>query len=96
VTQAQLLAYRAVALRHPKQVAHRGAKRKTANALRAPESVNTELRKTSVVLSYLRSAGLLPALSSDDLKDGLKRYKVPTERRQASAGSRCAAPAARS
>jgi hypothetical protein len=57
----------------------RGALEATEVA-RAPSTVNQELRAVGTVLGYLRSLGLLPRLTSDDLKDGLKKLAVSIER----------------
>lgn len=83
LTRAKLLGYRSSAIKRPKRATYSGSKRgarKLTEELRAPESVNGELRKVGTVLGYLRAIDLLPRLSRDDLTDGLKKLAVSTER----------------
>lgn len=58
--------------------APRGA-RETTETPRAPAAVNVQIRSVKAVLRYLRSVGLLPRLSRDDLADGLKLLATPRE-----------------
>ncbi len=80
-----------------KPTGKRGPKRETA-APRAASAVNVEIRSIKVVLGYLRSVGLLPKLSRDDLTGGLagprgraRRSPVPSAspNRGAPTGSLC-------
>lgn len=56
----------------------RGKKLATAEP-RSPSAVNVEIRSVKAVLRYLRSAGLLPRLSRDDIADGLKLLSTEQE-----------------
>lgn len=83
LTRARLMAFREELIRQPKRNVAKGkgrGARQTTDALRAPQSINGELRKVRTVLGYLRKIDLLPRLSNDDLRDGLQRLPVTTER----------------
>lgn len=56
----------------------RGKKIATAEP-RSPSAVNVEIRSVKAVLRYLRSAGLLPRLSRDDIAEGLKLLSTEQE-----------------
>lgn len=79
VTGPKLVAF-AATLRKEKRLAKvPGGKRgevKRTNEPRSANTVNRELRSVRTVLGYLRSLGLLPKITSDDLKDSLKRMEV--------------------
>lgn len=83
LTGPKLVAFRAELLREPKRGRVKGGKRgamKATDQKRSPHTINRELRSVMTVLNYLRKLALLPRISSDDLKDGLQRIAVGTER----------------
>jgi len=67
-----------------RQVPARGkgqrGKRKATGKPRSANTVNRELRSVRTVLGYVRSLKLLPKMSSDDLKDALKKLKATRKR----------------
>ncbi len=81
LTKPSLLAFRAARLRVPKHAPKVGdpRQRRETNEKRAPSSVNVELRAIRAILGYLRELGLLARLTTDDLRDGLKRIEAPRE-----------------
>ncbi len=83
LTGPKLVAFRADLVREPKRARVKGGKRgamKATGEPRSPHTVNRELRSVMTILNYLRKLALLPRISSDDLKDGLQRISVGTER----------------
>lgn len=83
LTGPKLVAFRATLVREPKRKHVKGGKRgalEDVDAARAPSTVNQELRAVGTVLGYLRSLRLLPRLTGDELKDGLKKLAVSLER----------------
>jgi len=83
VTGPRLVAFRASLVRTPKHTAKgvkRSAKRAATSGTRSPHSINRELRSVRTVLGYLRKLGLLPHITTDDLKDGLERLPTGCER----------------
>lgn len=83
VTGPRLLAFRAQLAREPKRVHDKGGKRgqqRSTDERRSPSTVNVELRAVRTILGYLRRLGLLPRVSTDDLRDGLERLAVSHER----------------
>lgn len=83
LTGPRLVAFRATLVKQPKHRAANGGKRgqyRPGGEPRSPYSVNRELRSVGVVLGYLRRLGLLPRLTSDDLRDGLQKLKAPPKR----------------
>lgn len=84
LNRPRLMSFRGWLLKQPKRgVVKKGKRgqREDGSDLRSPITTNSELRRLHVVLGYLRSAGLLPKLSGDDLRDGLKPLKVVHEKR---------------
>lgn len=83
LTSHQLVAFRDSRVKITKRVVvvdgRRGAKRDTAEP-RAPMTVNQELRGLATVLEYVRRSGFVPKLSSDGIRDGLRRMKSTTRR----------------
>ncbi len=83
LNRAKLLAFRAELVRAKRHNVKRGGKRGAREATeetRSPWSVNRELRAVRSVLGYLRKAGLLPRITTDDLRDGLERLQAGIER----------------
>lgn len=83
LTGPKLVAFRAELVKEKKRVRRRGGRRgerASVDAHRSPHTVNRELRAVGTVLSYVRRLGLLPRLSTDDLRDGLQKLKVSVER----------------
>lgn len=83
LTGARLVAFRASLVKEPKRTAARGGKRgqyRPAGEARSPHTVNRELRAVGTVLGYLRRLGLLPRLTSDELRDGLAKLKAVPKR----------------
>lgn len=83
LTGPRLVAFRAELLREPRRARDKGGKRgavKLSTGTRSPHTVNRELRSVRTILGYLRKLGLLPRISDDDLKDGLERLAVGSER----------------
>jgi len=83
LTGPRLVAFRAELVKETRRVHVEGGKRgelKASNVQRSPNTVNSELRAIGTVLGYLRRLGLLPRLTSDDLRDGLKKLKAPPQR----------------
>jgi integrase len=83
LTGARVVAFRAELVKEKRRVPVESGKRGAAKVTlepRLPNTVNVELRSIGTVLGYLRSLGLLPRLSSDDLRDGLKKLPVSAER----------------
>jgi integrase len=79
----RLMAFRAELIREPKRGRAKGGKRgamKATNKPRSPHTINRELRSVRTILGYLRKLALLPRVSGDDLKDGLQRIAVGSER----------------
>ena len=66
-------------LRTPKAGSKRG-RRKNTDKPRKATSVNRDLRSVRTVLEYVRSLGLLPKITGDALRDGLKQERVQQER----------------
>lgn len=82
LTGPRLVAFRASLVKAPLPAMVKGGKRGQRAAVerqRAPNTVNRELRSIGTVLGYLRRLGLLPRLSGDDLRDGLKKLPVVVE-----------------
>lgn len=80
--RSKLLAFRASLIAEPRLSPKKGlARGKTAptSERRSPHTVNRELRSVGTVLNYLRKAGRLARLDSDDIADGLERLRVPRE-----------------
>lgn len=80
--RARLLAFRASLIAEPKHGERKGLARGKAaptEAKRSAHSVNRELRAVGTVLNYLRKAGRLPRLGTDDIADGLERLRAPRE-----------------
>lgn len=83
LTGPMLVAFRAELVKQPKRVKLAGGKRgavKASREPRSPNAVNAELRAIGTVLAYLRRLGLLSRLTSDALRDGLKKLKAPPKR----------------
>lgn len=85
LTGPRLVAFRAelakAARQAPAARARRGAHRPAASGrVRSAHTVNKELRSVATVLTYLRRLGLLPRLTGDDIRDGLRRAKAPPKR----------------
>jgi integrase len=83
LTGPKLVAFRAELLKQPRQHQAKGGKRgarKVTTKPRSPHSINRELRAVRTVLGYLRKLGLLPRISTDDLRDGLERLSAGIER----------------
>jgi integrase len=83
LNRARLMSFRAELIREKRHGVKRGGKRGArteTDAKRSPWSVNRELRAVRSVLGYLRKAGLLPRVSTDDLRDGLERLPAGIER----------------
>jgi integrase len=81
--KSKLVAFRAVLVKEPKRVCKPGGsrgERATGKTMRSAYTVNRELRSLGAALRYLRRLGLLPKLSSDDIKDGLQKLKAPPTR----------------
>jgi len=78
-----LVAFRSWLVQAPKRTVVSGGgrgQRAEATETRAPDTINGDLRKLGTVLTYLRRLGLLPRLSSDALRDGLRKVKAPPRR----------------
>jgi integrase len=85
LTGPRLVAFRAEIVKEPLRahVKGKGTKRTPRPATdkpRSPHTVNRELRSVSTILNYCRKLGLLPRVSSDDLKDGLEKLAAGSER----------------
>jgi len=83
LTRARLIEFRDTVIREKRQVPVKEGKRgewTEADTARSPHTINRELRAARTVLGYLRSRDLLPRMSNDDLRDGLKRISVSYER----------------
>lgn len=83
LTGPKLIAFRAELVREPKRGRAKGGKRgamKATDKPRSPHTINRELRSVRTILGYLRKLALLPRITSDDLKDGLQRISVGTDR----------------
>lgn len=83
LNRPKLMAFRAELLREKRNGVKRGGKRGAREATekaRSPWSVNRELRAVRTVLGYLHEAGLLPRVTSDDLRIGLKHLKADIEK----------------
>ncbi|HEX3851321.1 MAG TPA: tyrosine-type recombinase/integrase [Polyangiaceae bacterium] len=83
LTGPKVVAFRAHLVREPLRTPAKGGKRgelREGDETRAAPTVNAELRAIRTVLGYLRKLGLLPRVTSDDLKDGLERLAVNHER----------------
>lgn len=83
LTGPRLVAFRAELVKETRRVHVEGGKRgqlKASDVQRSPNTVNSELRAAGTVLGYLRRLGLLPRLTSDELRDGLKKLKAPPQR----------------
>lgn len=83
LTGPRLVALRAELAKEKRTVHQKGGKRgalKVTQEPRSPASVNVELRAIGTVLTYLRRLGLLARLSSDDIRDGLKKLSENVER----------------
>ncbi|MCO5171083.1 MAG: hypothetical protein M9894_32570 [Planctomycetes bacterium] len=63
--------------RRARQGGRRGEREADARDLRSPASVNSALRAVKAILNELRRAGLVPHLSSDGIKDGLRLLRTP-------------------
>jgi integrase len=82
VSRPWLVAFRAEIVRERRLVHVAGGKRgavKTTTEPRSPHTVNRELRSVRTILGYLRKLGLLPRISTDDLRDGLERLPTGSE-----------------
>lgn len=82
LTRQRLTEFRTSLVKAPLPRIVKGGKRGQRGAdakPRAPNTINRELRSIGTVLGYLRELGLLPRLSRDDLRDALKKEKVPTD-----------------
>jgi integrase len=83
LTRAKLLAFREMLIREPKRAPVNKGKRGqrvASNEPRSPAAVNQELRAVRTVLGYVHDLDLLPKLSFDDLRRGLKRLPASSER----------------
>jgi len=83
LTGPRLVAFRAEVVKETRRVHVEGGRRgerKPSSAQRSPNTVNSELRAIGTVLTYVRRLGLLPRLTADDLRDGLKKLKAPPKR----------------
>jgi integrase len=83
VTAARLVAFKAVIVKEPKRKHARGRKRgsqETTAEPRSPYTINRELQSVQNVLGYLRRLGLLPRITTDDLRDGLKHLPTGSAR----------------
>jgi integrase len=84
VTKERLVAFRAARLKEGRHAAVAGGKRgeKAAGGkMRAPATVNVELRSIRTILGYLRGKlNLLPRVTTDDLRDGLERLRMSSGR----------------
>jgi integrase len=83
LTGPKLVAFRAELVREPKRVRAQGGRRgalKLTTEPRSPHTINRELRSARTVLGYLRKLGLLPRITTDDLRDGLQRLSTGSER----------------
>lgn len=83
LTGPRLVAFRAELLRETRRVHVEGGRRgelTSTDARRSPNTVNSDLRAIGTVLGYLRRLGLLPRLTADELRDGLKKLKAPPQR----------------
>jgi integrase len=83
VTKERLAAFRAARLkegRHAPVAGGRQGEKTTNGEKRSPATVNVELRSIRTVLGYLRKMALLPRISTDDLRDGLERLRVSSDR----------------
>jgi integrase len=79
LTGPRLLQFRASLIRAPLPVSVKGGKKgekASAPKTRRPSTVNRELRSVGTVLGYLRKLGLLPRMSSDELRDSLEKLGV--------------------
>jgi integrase len=80
LTGQRLVAFRAELVKEKKSVRTKGrTARVKGEAQRSPHTVNRELRSIGTILEYLRSRGLLPRLSGDALRDGLKKLRAPLD-----------------
>ncbi len=82
LTGPKLVEFRASLVREPLRSPVAGGELKASEETRAAPTVNAELRAIRTVLGYVRKLGLLPRITSDDLKDGLERLAVKHERTQ--------------
>jgi integrase len=83
LTGPLLVAFRAELVRERRRVHVKGGKRgalKTTSEPRSPYTVNRELRSVGTILAYVRKLGLLPRLSTDELRDALEKLKVSSDR----------------
>lgn len=83
INGARLLSFRAQLARAPGTVHQKGGKRGqqvSTEKSRSASTVNIELRALRAMLGYLRKLGLLPRVTTDDLRDGLERFAVSHER----------------
>jgi integrase len=83
VTAARLVAFKAVVVKEPKRKHARGKKRgkqENTTEQRSPYTINRELQSVQNVLGYLRRLALLPRITSDDLRDGLKHLPTGSAR----------------
>lgn len=83
LTGPRIVAFRASLVKEPLRAAAAGGKRgarKSTLAARSASSVNRDLRAIGTTLGYVRRLGLLPHVSSDDLKDGLEKLSESVER----------------
>lgn len=83
LTGPRVTAFRAALVKAPRGTSAAGGKRgarKATTEPRAASSVNRDLRAVGTVLGYLRKLGLLPHLSSDDLRDSLEKLAESLER----------------
>jgi len=81
--KGKLVAFSAVLVKEPKRVCKPGGRRgerAASKTMRSAYTVNRELRSVGAALRYLRRLGLLPKLSSDDIKDGLRKLKAAPRR----------------
>jgi integrase len=82
VTGPRLVAFRATLVKEPKRKRVRGKRGavEETRSVRAPATVNQELRALGTVLTYIRRLGLLPMISSDHIRDGLTKLALSVER----------------
>jgi integrase len=83
LNKAKLFEFRTWLKTAPKMVPKAGGKKGeyvASEEARSPSSVNKALRAMSAILNQLRAADVV-RLSSDEIKDALKRFKAETERK---------------
>ncbi len=79
--QEHLVRWREWLAARPRSRARQGGRRGERHAdpedLRSPASVNKVVRSVKAIVNELRRAGLVPHLSSDGIKDGLRLLRTP-------------------